>query len=162
MTVIAGMVRGRKAWLAGDSMLTDDGGSLLLSSAPKVWQQGSCLVGSAGELLWDQALLTLRFSSETWLRQESVSDLRQICKALDVDPTCGSALVATRGKLWRLSGDGLIPLAVHVDAIGSGGDVALGYLLGAQCHPATRVADACRAACRRSPGCGGRIVTVSL
>jgi hypothetical protein len=67
------------------------------------------------------------------------------------------ALLVYRDRLWLLAQQLTQPVLSGVAAIGSGGDLALGYLTGALnngAHPAAALADAVKVACRHDDGCG--------
>jgi ATP-dependent protease HslVU (ClpYQ) peptidase subunit len=173
-------VRGRIA-IGGDSAVTDSGGLLYRTALPKVWRAGSggFVIGAAGGTEFD-TMLRFRVA---WPDKCSdpvrhvVSELPQALRQLARDDGAelpdGEALIVHGGRVFELAsapsdddGPGRVevtPIAEPYAALGSGGDLALGFLSGTRLGDArARVAQALRVSARHHSGVCGPFTVLNV
>lgn len=122
MTTIAGVVdRDGTVWLGGDSCCTCDE-QILIQAAPKVWRVGEFVIGSCGQVPFEEELRTWR-PGRNW-RKSFKSLVARV-----PDDEMNSALIGYRGALWVLEHTGYVWQTQNTYTVcGTGGDVALGVL----------------------------------
>ena len=145
MTVIVGVIDGGKAWIGGDSALSDVHNHELIACVnSKVFRVGEFLVGCSGSARVADALRysfdppkhPRRMDPARYMRTAFINAVRDTLRAAGtlqqqhgVDGCEANVLIGYRGRLFIIEGD----LHVHeaIDdyaAVGSGGSVANGAL----------------------------------
>lgn len=135
MTAIAGFVQGAHVYMGCDSAITA-GDIRCRTTEPKIWRQGNILIGAAGDGRCIQLIRNYWKPLPThdlfdFIIQEGVVELQSILKAHRA-PTVGEVelLIATKSRLvsvdpwWHV-----MERPDKIDAVGSGGQVALASLL---------------------------------
>jgi ATP-dependent protease HslVU (ClpYQ) peptidase subunit len=144
MTCIVGVVDGKTVWLGGDRAATDGGLNRTLIKEPKVFQKGDIGFGVCGlpkvmDALQHAIELPIqadRDDGKGFLVSAVVPAIREGLKSLECTEEHngqqyfhGAMLVAYRGHLYQLEGNfQLVEAANGFDAVGSGGEAALGSL----------------------------------
>lgn len=145
MTVIVGVIEGGKAWLGGDSALTDMGTHELIACVnQKVFRVGEFVIGCSGSARVSDALRYAfdppkhprRMDPARYMRTAFINGVRDTLRAAGalqqhqgIEGCEAHILIGYRGRLFIIEGD----LHVHeaIDdyaAVGSGGSVANGAL----------------------------------
>jgi ATP-dependent protease HslVU (ClpYQ) peptidase subunit len=145
MTVIVGVIEGGKAWIGGDSALSDmETHELIACVNQKVFRVGEFVIGCAGSARVGDALRysfdppkhPRRMDVGRYMRTAFINGVRDTLRAAGtlqqfqgIDGADSTILVGYRGRLFIIEGD----LHVHeaIDdyaAVGSGGAVANGAL----------------------------------
>ena len=163
MTCIVGLVDGDKTYIGGDSAGVA-GLRLTVRADRKIFRNGNYLMGFTTSFRMGQ-LLRYKFEPprkhpeddfEKFLSTDFVEKVRSCLKSFGFstvnnnEETGGTFLVAAPGCLARIDSDFQVGLPVHnYDAVGSGGDIALGALHateGTELSAETRVLRALEAA----------------
>lgn len=144
MTCIVGVVDGKTVWLGGDRAATDGGLNRTLIKEPKVFEKNGIGFGVCGlpkvmdALQHAIELPTQEGSGDSkgFLVGEVVPAVREGLKKLECTEEHngqqyfnGAMLVAYRGRLYQLECNfQLVEAARGFDAVGSGGEAAMGSL----------------------------------
>jgi len=141
MTCIIG-VAGRDGFICGDRRITADGERC--PNMVKVYANVGLVVGMCGSAgcFWQVARLI----------KEGRTDPKDLVEAIDEDSS-GLALAAD-GTLWGVSEGATWPVRQKVKAIGSGGDLATGYLAALGAHGRKAVREAQRYVATQRTDCG--------
>lgn len=182
MTVVAAFADGDRVWMAADTRTSM--GGLAYERPSKivrvpVGDGGEALVGCCGTGAFQHLIrhdlslpaapdLADEDDVDAWVYRvnRALSEL-----ALDVRPALTdsagdlevAALLGFGGRVWLLAQNDPIPAAHGFMAVGSGEDVAFGYLTaladqdGIRPNPAAAVVGACNAACRWRCDCGAPV-----
>jgi len=169
MTCIAGVVKGNTVWLAGDRAATDGGLNRTLIKEPKVFQKGDIGFGVCGlpkvmDALQHTIELPIQAGGDDkgFLVGEVVPTVRDGLKRLECTEEHngqqyyhGAMLIAYRGRLYQLEGNfQLVESANGFDAVGSGGEAALGSLRATkgQRNPKKRLLEALKVSAENNAG----------
>lgn len=170
MTCIAGLIDGKKVWLASDAESTWWGSKHDCGS--KVTRKGDALFAWTGRAAVAHAIRyrvsvpkVAESSEEEWLNVTLPDAIRTSLKACGLwDETAGTVrgdgamIVGWRGRLVSLDSHlAVYPAMRGFIAHGSGGDVAVGALCVSKGSPKVRLAGAINAAIKWSSGVGIKV-----
>ena len=186
MSVVAGLVTGGVVWLAGDSLVDDDGVVFEALDSPKVFEWNEFVFGVCGDarvcdlvyVVFDPPIDSGNLSPYHYMVAEFIPELRRVLidggavpehmRASDEETEDGFEMVVGYEGILFLIGDdfSVCTLTSPYYAIGAGGVFALASLaatsaVGQIKDPAKRVEKACVAATKRRRDCGGKIIVVS-
>jgi ATP-dependent protease HslVU (ClpYQ) peptidase subunit len=176
VTVIAGVVRGGRVWIGGDSAGVA-GTDLTVRRDPKVFLNGAYLIGFTSSFRMGQALAH-RFQPPPPPRRAAdlyrfmvvdfVDAAREALKTAgfaqvhDGAEAGGCFLVGVGGRLFQIESDYQVGEArAGFDAVGCGAAYALGSLFTSKGSPERRVRTALLAAERHSGGVRGPFVVLT-
>lgn len=175
MTCVAGIVNGRRVLLAADSQATS-GWDADNRVQTKVFEKGPLVFGHSGAPRDGQLIQYVMALPEItdvdpfeWMVTKLVEAMRScltegaVKKIKDSQETHDSWwLVGFKGRLFGIFGDFQVGERLEgFDAIGCGGDYALGALAATRGPAQKRVIEAVRVSSQFSAGVGGRIDLVS-
>ena len=175
MTAIAAVADGTKVWIGGDSAGVG-GYSLTVRADEKVFKNGPMVFGFISSFRMGQilrySLHVPKWDPDTdldWFMATTFIDaVRQVQKdkgfaVVDKgEETGGTFLVGFQGRLFAIYDDYQVGSSVHgYDAVGSGGEVALGALYASTGTPHHRVKTALMAATEFNAAVRGPYVIVS-
>lgn len=143
MTCIAGIVKGNTVWLGGDRAATNQGLDRTIIKEPKVFIKGDIALGVCGlPKVMDAIQHTVDFpefmggDSKSYIVGQVIPAIREGLKALECTEEHngqhyfhGALLLGYRGHLYKVEANfQLVEAANGFDAVGSGGEAALGSL----------------------------------
>jgi ATP-dependent protease HslVU (ClpYQ) peptidase subunit len=143
MTCIVGMVKGDTVWLGGDRAATDGGLNRTLIKEPKVFVKGDVAFGVCGlPKVMDALQHTIELpvdpggDRKAYLVAHLVPAMREGLKKLECTEEHngqqyfhGAMLIGYKGGLYQLEANfQLVESARGFDAVGSGGEAAMGSL----------------------------------
>lgn len=151
MTCIVGLIDGGDVYLGGDSAVSFNGNEITVMKQPKVFRNGSFLIGSTGSLRILQ-LLCYSFTPprrpfakdlERYMATDFLDALRRCFrdagfarKVSDEESYYGRILVGYGGRLFHIGpAYGLHESQCPYDAVGSGGEFAKGALYATRSLP---------------------------
>jgi hypothetical protein len=176
MTCIAGVVKGSKVWIGGDSAGVG-GWDLQVRADEKVFKKGEFIYGFTSSFrardiaryAFKPPAQPKRQSDHEYLATTFIDEYRKACIAAGMEHLNnvvdgGSFLLGYRGELYEIDTDFQIGRNVaRFNAIGCGGSIALGALDATPTKPpALRVRHALEAAERWSAGVRGPFKVLSL
>lgn len=146
MTCIAGIKKGNKVWIGGDSAATSGNMSQLIIADKKVFVKGEFAFGVCGspkvmDVLRDKVKIPKQSMPDN-RKYITVSVLPEIKQAFrqsgcmernkfgkEIEEIYGMLLFGYRGSLYRMESNfQIITTAYGFDAVGSGQDIALGHM----------------------------------
>ncbi len=136
MTAIASLISGKSVWIGGDSAIShESGGQIVTTAIPKVWRQGSYVLGWAGlanEGHAVQSTLDLpeppaRGDMDRFAHAEILKAIRLALRNAGFeDPHDLDLLVGFSGRVYSVDCcAGISRVAHEYNAIGSGGQCAM-------------------------------------
>lgn len=144
MTCIAGLVDGKNVWLAGDRAATGGGLNRILLKHPKIFMKSNIGFGICGSPKIANAIEHVLVMPEhekglepsTYLISRLVPAMRECLQSIDATVEHngqqyleGGMLIAFKGELYQLECNFQVTQTANgFDAIGSGGEAALGSL----------------------------------
>lgn len=176
MTCIAGIAEGGKVWIGGDSAGVSNNWTLMVRADEKVFTTGPFVMGFTSSFRMGQLL---RYSLTVPEQTSDQTDHAFMCTTfIDAVRGClktggyarkehdaesgGCFLVGYRGNLYLIGSDYQVGRpSPGYDAVGCGGDVALGALFASSGPPSKRVKTALRAAASHNAGVRGPFKVVS-
>lgn len=168
MTCIVGVADGKRVWIGGDSAATS-GWDLTIRTDPKVFENGPMVFGFTssfrmGQLLHHRLVVPKQGdeNDHRWLCTTFIDSVRQCLKdggfarTESGEDKGGDFLVGYRGHLYRVASDYQVAeSADQYDAVGCGGDFALGAMRATKGPPNRRITEALSAAEHFSAGVAG-------
>ena len=135
---------GTERWLCADRRITSTTGEKCPNER-KLWRNAHLIVAGAGD--------NTKLHNVRRLVESGASDPRTLVAAVGDDSHC--LVLTPDGKLWEVS-EGAVYRRRRLHCIGSGGDLARGYLEGRPCTP-ENIRAAQRLASRLRDDCGGGV-----
>lgn len=180
MTCIAAIAKNGKVWMGSDSLASARDWRSTIRKDPKIFKVGNMLIGFTSSYRMGQLLgykLTVPkhhagVSVEEYMHREFIDSVRKTLKdggytrIESNEETGGFFLVGYQGRIFQIECDFQIGEAAdQYDAVGCGGQIALGSLFSTEktkMSPEDRISLAINAAERHSAGVRGPVIIESL